>query len=488
MLTLIISQGNKLLSDQTAVRIVATQLAMGMSQQDLPMISDSKYLQMRSLLRQRLAQRFAERLPLLIAGTKLQLLADAQVQEFLNEPDVIRNQEFNTLAEGTLFYHRLLERYFWLTRYPAAPFSFYERHLIRSTVAVHACMDAALTLDDIPVSSDPFSYLFAPADHIVAAFLQTIPGQKVVYQAGWLAQMLEVISKLVRATFENQPLQIGVLIDPQRCQGKSPAGSFSAHLLESKVFQRFGDGDQIVYLTDSQGNLVELLDFSQGLPDSQDNIDSPPLYPNMHSYHARATRKSGSILLLLTTQGSVQVFWQGEWAFELRHQGWRLLDLGTKYKHLVAHIGQALGKVLFQTVINLAATRHGGLILILDDPEKRHQLLMQRDDLSGDKMDVTYAKSLLHPLVAHRPVAEMSPALLANLAMLDGAVVLDREGHLHGFGAILKNPADELIFSDTSEGARTKTARLASRYGYALKVSQDGELAGYYHGQMVWRT
>ncbi|WP_287130042.1 hypothetical protein [Candidatus Cyanaurora vandensis] len=448
--------------------------------QELP----AQYATIRSLVRQRVAERFVERVPLLMAGARVQLLTEHHAQEMLVDPSTL-HQEFNSLEEGTLFYHRLFERYFWLTREPAGPFSFYERHLIRATVAMHVCMDVALEAWGTG-AADPFSYLLAPGDHTLSAFLQSTPGQPVNYQPGWLVQILEVMRQLVRATFENQPLQVGVLIDPQRCQGKPPAGSFSAHLLESKVFQRLSDGQNLVYLTDQRGNLVELLDFSQ--QDWSATADTPPLYPTMHAKHAIATKKSGSILLLLTAQGSVQIFWQGEWAFELRHQGWRLLDLGTKYKHLVAHVGTLLAPILFQTAVDLAASRHGAILLVLDDPEKRHQLLMQKDDLRGGGPDPTYPKTLLHSLVANIPVPQMSPALLANLANLDGAVVLDREGHLLSFGAILKNPADELLFSDTSEGARTKTARLSSRYGYAIKVSQDGELTGYYHGHLVWRT
>ncbi|WP_218081964.1 hypothetical protein [Anthocerotibacter panamensis] len=454
--------------------------------QELNQPSDLRYSLIRSVVRQRIAERFAERVPLLIAGAKFQLLSDAQAQELLSDPSIVLKQEFNTLEGGTLFYHRLFDRYFWLTREPDGPFSFYERHLIRSTVAMHACMDKALEEWGTD-SADPLSYLLSPGDHILSAFLQSTPGQPVVYQSGWLVQMLEVMRPLVRATFENKPLQLGVLIDPQRCQGKCPMGSFSIQLAESKVFQRLSDGDNIVYLTDTQGNLVQLVDFSQ--TSLEIPADTPPLYPTLHTRQAQATRKSGSILLLLTREGSVQIFWQGEWAFELRHQGWRLLDLGTKYKHLVAHVGTSLARIVFQTAVDLAANRHGAILLILDDPEKRHQLLMQKDDLrTTGPVDQSYAKALLHPLVVNLPVQQMSPSLLANLASLDGAVVLDREGHLHSFGAILKNPADELLFSDSSEGARTKTARLASRYGYAIKVSQDGELVGYRHGRMVWRT
>lgn len=443
------------------------------------------YGELRSIVRQRIAERFAERVPLLMAGARFELLSEIQTQEILLDPTIILTQEFNVLDGGTLFYHRLFDRYFWLTRDPAGPFSFYERHLIRATVAMHGCVDAALDAWGVD-AMDPFAYLLSPGDHILAAFLQSTPGQQVNYQAGWLVKMLEVMRQLVRATFENRPIQVGVLVDPQRCQGKCPAGNFSAHLLESKVFQRLSDGDNLIYLTDDKGNLVQLLDFTQ--KEWEEPTDTPPLYPTMHTKHALATRKSGSVLLLLTAEGSVQIFWQGEWAFELRHQGWRLLDLGTKYKHLVAHIGPSLARIIFQTAVDLSATRHGAILFILDDPEKRHHLLMEKDDLNAAKPDSTYPKSLLHPLVAQLPVTKMSPAMVCNLATLDGAVVMDREGKLHSFGAILKNPADELLFSDHSEGARTKTARLASRYGYAIKVSQDGEITAYHHGRMAWRT
>jgi DNA integrity scanning protein DisA with diadenylate cyclase activity len=76
--------------------------------------------------------------------------------------------------------------------------------------------------------------------------------------------------------------------------------------------------------------------------------------------------------------------------------------------------------------------------------------------------------------------------VLAALASLDGAIVMDRAGCLLAAGAILRHPATaELEDSGAVEGARTTAALAASRFGPVLKVSEDGIIT-FFDGERVW--
>jgi hypothetical protein len=85
-----------------------------------------------------------------------------------------------------------------------------------------------------------------------------------------------------------------------------------------------------------------------------------------------------------------------------------------------------------------------------------------------------------------RRVTDLDPTVLAALASLDGATVLDRNGSLIAVGAILRHFSGEpMPESGIVEGARTTAAMSASRFGPVLKISEDGGIT-FFDGVRVW--
>lgn len=60
--------------------------------------------------------------------------------------------------------------------------------------------------------------------------------------------------------------------------------------------------------------------------------------------------------------------------------------------------------------------------------------------------------------------------VIADLAGLDGALVVDRSGKVLAFGAMTKSA------HSSQQGARTRAAIGASREGVVIKVSSDGNI------------
>ena len=75
-------------------------------------------------------------------------------------------------------------------------------------------------------------------------------------------------------------------------------------------------------------------------------------------------------------------------------------------------------------------------------------------------------------------------SVLAALASLDGATVVDREGHLLAAGAILRYAVNDDL-QQGGEGARTTAAMAASQFGLVLKVSEDGAIT-FFDRDRVW--
>jgi DNA integrity scanning protein DisA with diadenylate cyclase activity len=84
-----------------------------------------------------------------------------------------------------------------------------------------------------------------------------------------------------------------------------------------------------------------------------------------------------------------------------------------------------------------------------------------------------------------RSLTDLDPNVLAALASLDGAIVVDQNARLLAAGAILRHPPSAELEAGVVEGARTTAALAASKFGPVLKVSEDGIIT-FFDGEKVW--
>jgi len=145
-----------------------------------------------------------------------------------------------------------------------------------------------------------------------------------------------------------------------------------------------------------------------------------------------------------------------------------------------------LAERLFTLALNLAESRRGALFVVLDREEgalgTAEHLLAAGDLLDGTDSE-PFTKGQIHYLLRRKRVLELEPSVLQSIAQIDGGIVLDREGRLLAFGAILRTGGEAMAALD---GGRTTAALYASRFGLALKVSEDGLVSFYHAGQCVW--
>jgi len=76
--------------------------------------------------------------------------------------------------------------------------------------------------------------------------------------------------------------------------------------------------------------------------------------------------------------------------------------------------------------------------------------------------------------------------ILETIARIDGALILDVGSNLLAFGAILHYPDLADLHPENIEGGRASAAIAASRFGRALKISEDGLISFYQSGIHVW--
>jgi hypothetical protein len=337
-------------------------------------------------------------------------------------------------------------------------------------------------------------------DRYVGAFLdhKSYTIEALEARADRIASVIELLRVAALSSYENRPISTGVLLlstldDPCR-PGRFPTEAtpqYSKQLTAIKSFHRLADGVNTLFLANSEGRLLDVVDVGRWATNACRNQELQVPCAKAFQAHARATLQGGHVCAVLSPSREIKIFAEGAELFAFRGAAWHLLDLQAKFRLWADAVGDdALALRLFQTALDLADAREGALFLVARDPEVATAQLVS----PPDRLDVPIAdaqaqngapsrRDLLH-LLEGRSATDLDPSLLFALASLDGATVVDRGSRLLAAGAILRHPPIDSA-GGVIEGARTTAALAASRFGPVLKVSEDGVIT-FFDGERVW--
>jgi hypothetical protein len=266
-----------------------------------------------------------------------------------------------------------------------------------------------------------------------------------------------------------------------------PTYRYSPALTGIKSFYRLSDGLQTLFLVNSDGMVLDIIEVARYSPTVPLEVPCPAAYRP----HAMATAGNGQICIVLSPSHEIKVFARGVQMFSFRNARWHLLDVQAKYEMWERAVGSAsLADRLFQTALDLADARQGALFVVLREAPSALPLLVapgdQLDLMRSKAGDVPDRQQLLH-MLRGRNAVELDPAVLAGLARADGATVMDTSGRLLAVGAILLHTEPPEPHSSLAvEGARTTAAMAAGRFGAVLKVSEDGLITFYDRQERIW--
>lgn len=315
-------------------------------------------------------------------------------------------------------------------------------------------------------------------------------------RADRIASIIELLRVAALSSYENRPITTGILLlgthdDHTRLTPAAPATQpFTDALASIRSFFRLADGLRTLFLANSDGQLLSIIDVERWASAMPERTPLDITCADAYHAHARATLQRGHVCAVLSPSREIKIFAEGTEVFTFRGAAWHLLDLEAKYQVWEAAVGDpALARRLFQAALNLSDAREGALFVVLRRAEADASKLVAR----ADRLDIPVVnhsassrpsrRDLLH-LLEGRSVTDLDPSVLAALASLDGATVVDREGHLLAAGAILRYSANDEL-QRGGEGARTTAAMAASQFGLVLKVSEDGEIT-FLDRERVW--
>ena len=321
-------------------------------------------------------------------------------------------------------------------------------------------------------------------EQIVAAFLEST--QRYGVSVG---DVLHSLRTLAEQTYENKALAFGCVLEPRRARGPtvgSPA--FPTEVLRKKKYRALTDGFRSAYMVSSSGTVSRFVDLRNEEKDKSPSSNG--YFPEWASDLARISVDS-RCGLCLTRAGDILVFQDGQLRFTYRFGRWHywnhnhLADLVSnlsRSQNVSKEIRGKVAKAVYRCALDVSFRRSGGLLVILRSRSRAKKVLRDGDGLkhpNRDSLDCTFDSALPATTIQGMP-----RPLAAELAGLDGAIVVDNTGVIVGYGAILQPKRHGRL--GATEGSRTQAAKGASYFGVALKISSDGDIALYKIGDAVF--
>jgi hypothetical protein len=302
-----------------------------------------------------------------------------------------------------------------------------------------------------------------------------------------VSAILAALHTLSEQTYENKALVFGCILDPDE-SNHGIAPSFPEPFLTAKKYKALSDGFRTAYHISADGAVIDFVDLDK-LNSRKSNARN--YFPEWAGPIARASR-SGRCGIALTRQGDLLVFDEGALRFTYRFGRWRywnhshvvnlLRDRARAQRVPPSILGNVVGSI-YRTALDISFRRTGGLFVILHNQNDVRKIVRQGDAIGDSHREIPDQD--FDQVVQKHKMQSMPRAVAAEIASLDGAVVLANSGKVLAYGAVLQPKRTGKIRG--SEGSRTKAAIGASYYGLAVKISSDGDITVYFDGAEFFR-
>ena len=316
------------------------------------------------------------------------------------------------------------------------------------------------------------------------------------------------LEKWAARTYEGKKIAIGIIINTSIDTSEQPETISYSDIMAKDFFALLSDGIDSYIEFDKKGNLA-------GYVQMERVKKVPNIAPYEYEKVARYCNEK-RIGIVLTQNGDFLIFKNRELLFSKRMGTWNI------YSHeeviqLLSNRGnyslKDIRRSVYYTALDTSFAYSGGCIIYLNKDtvegalthinahdildEKYFEIKKKQELEDAGKLynlqtlatveaiyNVPYQIFLeqqhcvkaecLRKIISGKPFHELSRKLRQELVSMDGATVIDSEGTIIAVGAILK------IEAGSDGGGRLAAATTLSKYGIAIKISQDGILKAFY--------
>jgi len=297
-----------------------------------------------------------------------------------------------------------------------------------------------------------------------------------------LGRVFARLRRLAENTYENRALSFGCLIEAGNDAQPPTSQRFPDDFLDRKRYRALSDGYHTVYRLSRAGCLIAFAAL-----DSKERIPAKTYFPEWCRDLALVAA-GRTVGLSLTTQGDLLVLHGSNLRFTYRFGQWQywnhahLVDLlrnAARVQKVPKNVIPRVVRAIYRAALDISFRRTGGLFVLLRNRKTLRDLVRTGDAMSD--RDRHARDSAFDSALPTRSLQSMARSVAAELASLDGAVVLSNKGEILAYGAVLEPKRKGKIAA--AEGSRTKAAIGGSNYGLAVKISSDGDITIYVAGR-----
>lgn len=300
-------------------------------------------------------------------------------------------------------------------------------------------------------------------------------------------------------TYEGNKVPFGFIID---CDADIKSYNYLT-FLDNHSSAVFTDGVYGGILLDKYGNFIKYFSYEDTL-NSSNSDDLKPISPfNYIMFTENCTKKKIGVLCL--TNGDILLIRDMKLLFSKRNGNWIYYDYN-RFRHIISqYIDTNLYDKkacltdfidqIYLTILDVSFSHTGGCLAItyhdkfneykqaiendlldielIDNDNDDNELKVQKDKIRQRKKVI---KNLLedHPLSStYKEFYNITRKLRQELLGLDGATIVNTNGKLLAAGAIVS------IDGGSENGGRTAATKQLAKYGFAIKISEDGYIQCY---------
>ncbi len=316
-------------------------------------------------------------------------------------------------------------------------------------------------------------------------------------------RLFEILENWSVQTYEGKKVTFGFIIDPNK---------------KSTFDTKYGDWNDFLQddfsavLTDCVNSVIELdknCNFCGYLSITENNtVEQYTLQKYLPLRFSNVIEKyvSGErVGIFLLNNGDIILSKKGRAIFVKRNLKWLNLEYDAFEKAFGEYfnktsIAPGLLEEIFASMLDVSFSHSGGIIAVVNDEseltkygENELPILSESDYLlSESSLEQIYnnlttikkypvreikkrilKRNVIQSLVKNKTFTELDRKLRCELISLDGACILNTQGQVCSFGAIIKND------SGSSGGGRGAAAKKLSHNGFAIKISTDGYIELY---------
>ena len=319
------------------------------------------------------------------------------------------------------------------------------------------------------------------AAEVLTAYLSSRVGRPAPFEL--VAETVEFLIELSGTRVESHDLTHGVIVADVLRDEPSLRFSYPGDVRAAKRAPLLFDGQRSVLVVDPAGRARTELQrhrFEKLAP----HVDPAHVHEDdaveSGSLVAAATSAVGGLGFFVRADRSIWTFVDGRPLLVRRGEHWTAfpLELTSFVSNLIG--GGAAAELVARAAFMISAAPGGAIIAIVGDASELDEVVSLKDryDLRHEiGATAMRPETRLHHLI---DAEELDEHTLVRLALLDGATVVDRDGRLLAYGAIVTSADSE------HEGARTAAAKtLSEKARVVLKVSVDGDITVFAAGATV---